>query len=79
MSYQLTSQIKSQIQEPRCSNWPKGHQSSQVKVDLVLVLSLLSLLVICTVCIAAPNPHQTFDLPWVIKNPETGKLGLGIS
>lgn len=44
-----------------------GYQSSQVKIN-----SVLNLLFLLTVCIATPNPHQPFDLIWVIENPETG-------
>jgi len=45
----------------------EGHQPSQVKIN-----SILNLLFLLTVCIATPNPHQPFDLIWVIENPETG-------
>lgn len=34
-----------------------------------MVLSLLSLLTVCT---ATPNPHQPFDLTWATENSETG-------
>lgn len=44
-----------------------GYQSSQVKIN-----SVLCLLILLTVCTAAPNPHNPFDLTWVTENSETG-------
>lgn len=54
----------------------KGPQRSQVEIASVLVLSLLILL---TVYIAAPIPHQPFELIWVIEIPETSYCAISVS